>query len=81
MPLTGPAYSEPLFLPGEYELRMLYDRNKNGKWDPGVFFGKHEQPELVKPIERKINIKAGVDNNFEIVVPPETAKSGGVLSN
>jgi Bacterial Ig-like domain len=77
VPLTAPTYSQPLFLPGEYELRMLYDRNKNGKWDPGEFFGKHKQPELVKPIDKKISIKAGVENNFEIVAPEETPKPGG----
>ena len=27
-----------LFEPGEYDLRILYDENKNGKWDPGSFF-------------------------------------------
>jgi hypothetical protein len=48
-PLTGNEFSQALFLPGEYELRILNDENKNGKWDPGVFFRKHKQPEIVKP--------------------------------
>ena len=34
------------YYPGEYELRILYDKNKNGVWDPGEFFGKHLQPEI-----------------------------------
>ena len=59
-------YSQALFLPGEYELRILYDDNKNGKWDPGEFFGKHRQPEIVKPIERKITVKPGWQIEFDI---------------
>ncbi len=62
---TGDLFQE-LFLPGEYELRILYDLNKNGVWDPGQFFGKHLQPEIVKPIERKISVKAAWQNEFEI---------------
>ena len=56
-PMTNAEFSRPIFLPGEYELRILYDNNKNGKWDPGEFFGKHLQPEIVKPLQRHINVK------------------------
>lgn len=65
-PLTSAAFSQALFLPGEYQLRILHDTNKNGVWDPGEFFGKHKQPEIVTPIERKINVKEDWDNEFEI---------------
>ena len=58
-PMSGPDLAVPLFLPGEYELRVLYDENKNGSWDPGQFFGKHKQPEIAKPIERRLTIKPG----------------------
>ena len=51
-----------------YELRILYDDNKNGKWDPGIFFGKRQQPELVKPIERRIVVRANWGNEFEIAL-------------
>lgn len=67
-PLPSADYSSALFLPGEYELRILYDLNKNGRWDPGQFFGKHLQPEIGKPIERKINVKPGWQNEFEIAL-------------
>lgn len=66
--LNSPDFSQTIFLPGEYELRILHDNNKNGIWDPGEFFGKHKQPELVKPVERKITVKAGLDNDFEIAL-------------
>jgi hypothetical protein len=65
-PLTGETFSQAIFLPGEYELRILNDANKNGVWDPGEFFGKHIQPEIVKPVERKINVKENWENDFEI---------------
>ncbi len=43
--------------PGDYELNILYDKNKNEKWDPGDFL-KHRQPELIETIDRKLNVKA-----------------------
>ncbi len=67
-PLGSSSFSQPLFLPGEYELRILYDRNKNGKWDPGNFFGKHKQPEIVNPVERKISVKPAWKNEVEIAL-------------
>jgi hypothetical protein len=67
-PLTSSSFSQLLFLPGEYDLRILYDDNKNGKWDPGEFFGKHKQPEIVRPVERKITVKAAWQNEFEITL-------------
>jgi len=68
-PLTSADFLQSLFLPGEYELRILYDKNKNGIWDPGDFFGKHLQPELVKLVERRINVKPNWLNEFEIEAP------------
>ena len=67
-PLNSNSFSQQLFLPGEYELRILYDDNKNGKWDPGDFFGKHKQPEIVRPIERKITVKPAWQNEVEIAL-------------
>ena len=67
-PLAGPDFAQQLFLPAEFELRILFDENKNGKWDPGEFFGKHKQPEIVKPVERKIIVKAAWQNEFEIAL-------------
>jgi hypothetical protein len=69
MALIGPELSVPVFLPGDYQLRILNDRNKNGKWDAGQFFGKHIQPEIVKSITRHINVKADWDNDFDIAAP------------
>jgi Bacterial Ig-like domain len=55
-----------LFPPGEYELRILYDTNRNGVWDPGKFFGKDKrQPEKVVTIRKKMNVKANWDNDWD----------------
>lgn len=59
-------FRQAAFLPGDYELRLLYDRNNNGKWDPGQFGSTKRQPETVRPIERKITVKAALDNDLEI---------------
>lgn len=67
-PLTAVTFSQALFLPGEYELRILNDVNQNGVWDPGEFFGKHKQPETVKPVLRRITVKENWDNEIEIVL-------------
>jgi len=66
VPLTTAAFSQAVFTPGDYELRILYDENKNGIWDPGEFFGKHKQPELVKPVDRKVTVKPNWENEFDI---------------
>ena len=67
VPLTSSELFVPIFPPGDFEPRVLFDRNKNGKWDTGEFFGKHIQPEIVKPLDRKsITVKGNWDNEFDI---------------
>ncbi|MBS1597300.1 MAG: Ig-like domain-containing protein [Bacteroidetes bacterium] len=65
---SNKIYYKKLFLPGEYELRILYDDNKNGIWDPGEFYGAHRQPEKVIPIRRKLNVKSNWDNETDITL-------------
>lgn len=67
-PLTEAQFIRPLFLPGEYSLRILRDRNGNGKWDPGEFFGKRIQPEIARPVTRTITVKPGSDFPIDIDV-------------
>ena len=67
-PLSSTELNQPLFNPGEYELSILYDENKNGHWDPGKFFGGRKQPELVKPLNKKITVRTNWDNEFEITL-------------
>ncbi|MGV3528177.1 MAG: Ig-like domain-containing protein [Flavisolibacter sp.] len=67
-PLTSNQLNVELFTPGEYELRLLFDENGNGVWDAGSFFGEKRQPEIVKPIERKLTVKANFDNEIELLL-------------
>ncbi|MBN8852888.1 MAG: hypothetical protein BGO55_14865 [Sphingobacteriales bacterium 50-39] len=66
---SGKEFRQILFPPGEYELRILYDTNGNGVWDPGQFFGNHRrQPERVVPIKKKLTVKANWDNDVDITL-------------
>jgi hypothetical protein len=65
VPIKSGIYSQRLFAPGDYDLRILYDRNGNGKWDPGRFFDGHVQPEIAVPLREKIVVKPDYDNEFE----------------
>jgi hypothetical protein len=66
--LSGETFAKALFLPGEYQLRILNDANKNGKWDAGEFYGKHRQPEIVKPVDRQVTVKPNWENELEITL-------------
>lgn len=57
-----------LFPPGEYDIRILYDTNKNGKWDAGRFFGVHRQPEVVLHIDSPLQVRSNWDNEKEITL-------------
>jgi hypothetical protein len=64
--LTGPLYEEALFYPGEYQIRILLDKNENGRWDTGSFFGDRRQPEQVIPLEKRITVKPNWLNEYEL---------------
>jgi uncharacterized protein (DUF2141 family) len=64
--LTKRDFNDPLFKPGEYEIRILFDTNGNGVWDTGEFFIKHRQPEKVISVTKKLNVKANWDNDISI---------------
>jgi hypothetical protein len=53
------------FEPGEYELRLLDDRNANGRWDPGSYRQKR-QPERVRNLNRKLSVRSSYDNELEL---------------
>lgn len=64
-PLTNTEWSNKFVLPGEYEIRILFDANKNGKWDTGDF-SKKLQPEKVITLTQKIAVRANWDNERDI---------------
>lgn len=70
--LTNYEWRQRFILPGDYELRMLYDTNRNGKWDAGSYAEKR-QPEIVQPAKtrsggNKITIRANWDNERNILL-------------
>ena len=46
--------------PGNYRLKVIYDRNNNGKWDSGDYFYKI-QPEVVDFFPAEITVRANWD--------------------
>jgi len=65
VPITANTWSDKLFEPGEYELRILFDSNGNVKWDPGNYKLK-QQPEQAITIDKKLSIKANWDNERDV---------------
>ncbi len=65
-PLTSLKLTIAMYNPGDYELRLLTDDNKNGQWDAGTFFGKKKQPEKVVLIPKKLSVRADWDNELDI---------------
>lgn len=66
-PITANEWNKKLFLPGDYEIRILYDTNQNGKWDPGNYSLKL-QPEKAISLPQKISIKADWENERDITI-------------
>lgn len=50
--------------PGSYNLRVIHDKNKNGKWDPGDLLAKR-QPETVIPYMIPVELRAGWENTVD----------------
>ncbi len=63
--LTQKEWRNKLFNPGEYEIRILYDDNNNGIWDPGNYT-KKLQPEQVIVLPKKIAIRENWENESDI---------------
>ncbi|HWB24916.1 MAG TPA: Ig-like domain-containing domain [Chitinophagaceae bacterium] len=65
VPLTTNEWYQRLYRPGDYEIRILNDDNKNGVWDPGNY-DKKLQPEIIIAIPRKLTIKANLDSEVDV---------------
>jgi hypothetical protein len=63
--LTGTEFFRRLYKPGDYQLRILYDEDKNMMWTPGNYDLK-KQPEIAISIPRKITVKPNWDNEVNI---------------
>ena len=64
-PIVSSTYTNSMFPPGEYTVRILYDKDKNGKWTPGNY-SKKIQPEIVVALPQKLSVRADWDNEREI---------------
>jgi hypothetical protein len=58
--------SFPLLLPDNYQVRIIHDKNENGKWDSGSLFSNKRQPELVELFAGQITIKANWENKIDL---------------
>jgi uncharacterized protein (DUF2141 family) len=65
--LTSSVFTQKLFEPGEYDLRILDDENGNGVWDPGSYHLR-KQPEKVTSVRKKISIRADWDNEADVIL-------------
>lgn len=81
---TDSIYQKPLgdsiitlsrLQPGDYNMRVIADSNRNGKWDAGNLLLR-KQPERVYPYTTTIVIKAGWDNEIDFN-PGESDKGLG----
>lgn len=64
-PLRSLEWSNKYINPGEYDIRIFFDDNKNGKWDPGDY-DKKRQPEKAITINQKLGVRANWDNERDI---------------
>ncbi|HRP33497.1 MAG TPA: Ig-like domain-containing domain [Agriterribacter sp.] len=68
--VTGKDVIFNLFQPGDYEIRILYDENRNMKWDSGNYW-KKIQPEKVVSDGKKYTVRPNWDNEITIELPAQ----------
>jgi hypothetical protein len=59
----------PFLEPEKYILKAIFDRNGNGKWDPGNLKAKI-QPEEVFYYDKVIKVRGNFEYNFPLILPP-----------
>lgn len=65
-PLSSLEWKKALFYPGNFEMRILYDTNGNGIWDPGQYPGNKKLPEIVYLITKELSVRANWDNEVTV---------------
>ncbi|MEY3737736.1 MAG: hypothetical protein RL544_514 [Bacteroidota bacterium] len=65
-PLTSNQLVIKRYKPGSYDLRILFDANKNGVWDTGSFKLNKRQPEIVIEIPKPISVRNNWDNEITV---------------
>jgi len=56
--------------PSKYKVRIVFDANGNGMWDPGVY-EKRQQPERVSYLPEIIKVRSNWDKRFEWDLKPD----------
>ena len=62
-----------LYVPGSFDIRLLYDTNGNGVWDPGHFPSPKKQPEVVLLLQKELIIRSNWDNEYDINIKDASA--------
>ncbi|MFD2144221.1 hypothetical protein [Mucilaginibacter antarcticus] len=55
---------------GKFTVRVVYDNNKNGKWDSGIV-AKKSQPENIWVYEKTFTLRPNWETEESIEIPPE----------
>lgn len=56
--------------PAKYKVRVFFDRNGNGQWDPGVFASRL-QPERVAYLPEIVKVRSNWDNQYQWDLKPD----------
>lgn len=60
--------SYPNLSPGKYKIKLIFDENNNGIWDPGTFIPR-KQPERIIFFSEELEMKEGWDKKLEWIIP------------
>ncbi len=76
---TSGTYTFDFVDPDTYHIKIVHDRNSNGKWDTGNYL-EGVQPEKVEYLPRELKIRANWDHDVEYVIgsnknPPLAAET------
>ncbi len=67
VPVTSSLLQFKRLLPGTYKIRLIVDRNKNGKWD-SVDYVRKEQPERLFYFPKEFNMRSNWENDFNWIL-------------
>lgn len=56
--------------PAKYKVKIIFDTNNNGKWDPGIFSLK-QQSERVGYLPEIVKVRSNWDNQYEWDLKPD----------
>ena len=57
----------PYLLPGDYGIKIIHDRNNNGRWDTGKYLEKR-QPEPVEILNKSVTVRSNWDHEVSMIL-------------